>query len=659
MSHPKLRHIAVLSSLAMSMMCGQALAQKATDPKDATSFTRKANAAVLNELPFADRQDFEDAQRGFIGTVPDLLLQSDKGVPIYDLKSFSFITGDAPATVNPSAWRQEQLNNFSGLFKVIDRVYQVRGFDMSNMTIIEGDTGLILIDPLISQETAKVALELYFKHRPRRNVVAVIYTHSHVDHYGGVKGVVSEADVKAGKVKILAPEGFLEESVSENVYAGNAMGRRALYQYGVTLPKNAKGLIGGGLGKATSAGVVTLIPPTDVVKMTGETRTVDGIRMEFLMAPNTEAPAEFLIYFPQFRMLDTAEDATHTLHNLYTLRGAQARDARTWWKTLDAAITRYASKTDVVIAQHHWPMWDQKRITPFLENQRDGYKYLHDQVLNLANKGYTMVEIAEMIQLPDSTGKQWYNRGYYGSVNHNAKAVYQRYLGWYDSNPANLHRLPPVEAGKRYVALMGGADKMIAAARKSFDDGDYRWVAEIMNHVVFADPDNAEARNLEADALEQMGYQAEDPTWRNEYLAGAQELRHGVLKLSIGGVASADTVQAMTPDMLLDYMGIRLNGPKAAVQPLTITWKLPEAKEAYALEVRNGALIYSKERKLAKADATLEISRSALASAIMGGPSIAELIKAGTAKVQGDQSKVEALFALLDTFDFNFPIVTP
>jgi alkyl sulfatase BDS1-like metallo-beta-lactamase superfamily hydrolase len=654
-----LRRTVFLTSLAISLSFGHAMAQPATGAKDATPTTRKANAAVLGELPFGDKQDFEDAQRGFIGTVPDLFLQSDKGVPIYDLKSFSFIQGEAPDTVNPSAWRQEQLNNFNGLFKVVDRVYQVRGFDMSNMTIIEGDTGLILIDPLISQETAKVALDLYFKHRPRKDVVAVIYTHSHVDHYGGVKGVVSEADVKAGKVKIIAPEGFLEESVSENVYAGNAMGRRALYQYGVLLPKNAKGAIGGGLGKGTSAGTVTLIPPTDIVKNSGDTRTVDGIQMEFLMAPNTEAPAEFLIYFPQFRMLDTAEDATHTLHNLYTLRGAQVRDSRTWWKTLNTAIGRYAGKTDVVIAQHHWPMWGQARITTFLSDQRDGYKYLHDQVLNLANKGYTMVEIAETIQLPDGVGKQWYNRGYYGSVNHNAKAIYQRYLGWYDSNPSNLYKLPPVEAAKRYVQFMGGADKVIAQARESFDKGDYRWVAEVMNQVVFAEPDNAQARNLGADALEQLGYQAEDPTWRNEFLTGAQELRHGVFKVGIAGVASADTVQAMTPDMLLDYLGIRLNGPKAAKSPLSIVWKLPETGESYALEVRNGTLIYTKDGQLAKTDATLEMSRSDLASAIMGGRSLADGIKAGAVTVKGDQGKVDMLFSLLDTFDFNFPIVTP
>jgi alkyl sulfatase BDS1-like metallo-beta-lactamase superfamily hydrolase len=636
---------------------GSALAQ--SQPKPATDATKAANAAVLKELPFSDTQDFEDAQRGFIGTVPDLLIEGDKGVPIYDLKSFSFITGDAPASVNPSAWRQEQLNNFNGLFKVVDRVYQVRGFDMSNMTIIEGDTGLIVIDPLISIETAKVALDLYFKHRPIKPVVAVIYTHSHVDPYGGVKGVVTEADVKAGKVTILAPDGFLEEAVSENVYAGNTMGRRALYQYGVLLPNSAAGAIGGGLGKGTSAGTVTLIAPTDIVKATGETRTMDGVQMEFLMAPGTEAPAEFLIYFPQFKMLNTAEDATHTLHNLYTLRGAQVRDAKTWWKTLNIAIERYAAKSDVVIAQHHWPTWDSQRITRFLEDQRDIFKFLHDQVLNLANQGYTMVEIAEMIRVPDGMGKKWHNRGYYGSVNHNAKAVYQRYLGWYDSNPANLYKLPPVEAAKHYVEFMGGADAVIAKAKASFEKGDYRWVAEVMNQVVFADPHNATAKALAADALEQLGYQAEDPTWRNEFLTGAQELRHGVLKLKDVGVASPDTVQAMTPDMLLDYMGIRLNGVKADSKTLNMIWKQPDTGESYALELRNSVLIYTKDKPLQNTDGTLTVTRSTLAAIIMGGSTLDKELASGGAKVEGSTEKVGTLFAMLDPFEFMFNIVTP
>ncbi|MFO2476339.1 MBL fold metallo-hydrolase [Pseudomonas sp. 15FMM2] len=413
----------------------------AQQPKDASSFTQSQNEAVLEQLPFADRQDFEDAKRGFIGTIPDLVIEGKPGHPaIWDLAAYKFLDKEkAPDTVNPSLWRIAQLNMMNGLFKVTERVYQVRGFDMSNMTIIEGDTGLILIDPLISQETAAKALELYLQHRPKKPVVAVIYTHSHIDHYGGVKGVVKEEDVLAGKVKVIAPEGFLKEAASENVYAGTAMARRALYQYGAFLPKGERGQVDAGLGKNGSLGSSTLIAPTISIKHSGEKLSVDGVDMEFQMAPGTEAPSEFLIWFPQFKMLNTAEDVTHTLHNLYTLRGAQVRDAMSWWKAINAAIYSYGVHADVMVAQHHWPTWGSDRIVEHMANQRDMLKYIHDQTLNMANKGETMVEIAEQLKLPDSIGKKWYNRGYYGSVSHNAKAVYQRYLGWYDSNPAHLY----------------------------------------------------------------------------------------------------------------------------------------------------------------------------------------------------------------------------
>jgi alkyl sulfatase BDS1-like metallo-beta-lactamase superfamily hydrolase len=527
------------------------------------------------------------------------------------------------------------------------------------MTIVEGQTSLIVIDPLISSETARAGLDLYYQHRPKKPVKAVIYTHSHVDHYGGVKGVVNEADVKAGRVRIIAPEGFLEEAVSENVSAGNAMARRALYMYGALLPRGERGQIDGGLGKTTSIGTVTLIAPTDLIKKTGDTRTVDGVKMIFQMAPGTEAPAEFLIYFPQFKALDTAEDATHTLHNLYTIRGAQVRDANKWWKALDRTLDLFGGRVEVVFAQHHWPTWGNENVVRFLEKQRDAYKYIHDQSLRLANQGYTMTEIAEMVELPPSLARDWSLRSYYGTVNHDAKAVYQRYLGWYDANPADLYPLPPEESAKRYVEFMGGAPAVIQKARDSYAKGDYRWVAEVMKQVVFADPDNREARNLEADALEQLGYQAEAATWRNAFLMGAYELRNGVPKIPGAQTVSADTIRAMTDEMLLDFMGVHLDGPKAAGKTIIINWTQPDARQTYVLTLDNATLKYKKGNPHPAADATLTLPRSSLNDIMQRTTTLEEEIKTGRATVDGNQEQLHALLALLDRFDPLFNIVTP
>ncbi len=650
--------------VGLSLWSASSFAQapaKLVPPKDATETTRKANAAILHQLPFSDRGDYEDVQRGFIATLPTPRIKNDEGrVPwAWDLTGYDFLKKDqAPPTVNPSLWRIAQLNMANGLFRVVDRVYQIRGFDLSNMTIIEGDTGLIAIDPLVSTETAKAGLELYHQHRPKKPVVAVIYTHSHIDHYSGVKGIVSEADVKAGKVKILAPEGFLEEAVSENVYAGNAMGRRALYMYGPVLPKGERGQVDAGLGKTTSFGTVTLIPPTDIVKTTGEKRTVDGVEMVFQMAPGTEAPAEMLIHFPQFKVLCAAEDATHTLHNLYTLRGAQVRNAKVWAKTLNDTIEMFGANTEAVLAQHHWPKWGQQAIVAYLEKQRDLYKYIHDQSLRLANQGYTPIEISEEIKLPPSLAQEWYNRDYYGSVSHNAKAVYQRYLGWYDSNPANLYPQPPQVVAKKYVEFMGGAQAVITKAKQSFDKGDYRWVAEVLKHVVFADPKNAAARNLQADALEQLGYQTENPTWRNEFLMGAFELRNGVVKIPIS-TAGPDTVHAMTDDMVLDFMGIKLNGPKAWGRASTFNWKFPETNANYAVKLQNGVLIYTANKQLPQVDATVTWPRDSIAGILFGTTTLDKEVAAGRLKIEGNQQKVSELMGLLDTFNPLFNIVTP
>ncbi|HKX05828.1 MAG TPA: alkyl sulfatase dimerization domain-containing protein, partial [Methylomirabilota bacterium] len=485
-------------------------------PRDATEATRALQRAVQDALPFADAQDFEDAARGFVATLPEVSIRNAQGRVVWSLTDYAFLAApDAPPTVNPSLWRQARLNMHHGLFQVTDRIYQVRGFDLSNMTILEGERGLVVIDPLISAEVARAALELYRAHRGDRPVTAVIYTHSHTDHYGGVRGVVDESRVAAGDVEIIAPHRFMEEVVSEAVLAGTAMVRRGQFQFGATLPKGPRGQVDAGLGKVSSRGTVTLIPPTRIVADPIEVHRVDGIEIVFQLAPETEAPAEMHMFYPALRALNLAENATHHLHNVYPLRGAQARDANAWAKYLDEARDRFGRGADVAFAQHHWPVWGTARVLDYLGAQRDLYKYLHDQTVRLMNHGYKAAEIAERLALPRSLRSTWHVRGYYGTLSHNAKSVYQRYLGWYDANPANLNPLPPVERGRKYVEYMGGAAAVLARAREDLARGEYRFVAEATSHVVFADPANAEARRLGAAALEQMGYAAESATWRN------------------------------------------------------------------------------------------------------------------------------------------------
>ena len=649
----------IMKLIVMSLVLSISL-YAAEEPKDASSFTKEKNAQVLKDLPFSDTQDFTDAKKGFIATTPELIIKNDKGEVVWDMKSYEYQMGTGvPVTVNPSLWRVAQINSLNGLFQVTDKVYQIRGFDISNMTIIEGTKGLIIIDPMISAETAKAGLDLYYKNRPQKPISAVIYSHSHVDHYGGVKGIVDEKDVKSGKVKVLAPSGFLEEAVKENVYAGNAMSRRSFYQYGSMLPRNPKGHVDTGLGKTVSSGGnVTLIPPTDIIKTTGEKRTIDGVQIEFLMAPNTEAPAEMLMYFPQFKLLNTAEDATHTLHNLYTLRGAQVRDAENWWKVLDEAVARYGDKTDVVIAQHHWPKWGNKEIVSYLSNQRDAYKYLNDQTLRLINKGYTMNEIAENLKLPQNLDQDWALRGYYGSVSHDIKAIYQRYLGWYDSNPANLNPLPPEESAKKYVEYMGGSAAVMKKAREAYNKGDYRWAAEVMNKVVFAEPNNTAAKNLQADILEQLGYQSENGTWRNEYLMGAYELRNGTPKIT-ATTASPDTLNAMTPDMILDYFGMHIIGDKAIGKKMVINWEEPNLKEKYVITLENSVLVYRKVNSFGNADLSMTIPKESLLGIAGNATTLDKEIQDGRAKVTGDTSKFNELLETFDSFTPDFNIVTP
>lgn len=630
--------------------------------KDATETTRAANAAVLKALPFQDTEDFANVERGRIAEPNAGVIKATSGRPVWEMEVYAFEdTDQAPPTVNPSLWRQAQLNRAAGLFKVVDRVYQVRGLDISNMSIIEGDTGLIVIDPMISTECATAGMDLYYQHRGRKPILAVIYTHSHVDHYGGVKGIISEDDVRAGKIQILAPTGFLEHAVSENVFAGTAMSRRSHYQYGVFLPKSARGQVDIGLGKGVSNGTITLIAPTVIISEPHSTRTIDGVEIEFQLTPGTEAPAEMNFYFPQFRAFCAAENATHNLHNLLTLRGAEVRDPKVWADYLSEAIDLFADRSDALFASHHWPTWGTENIRTFLADQRDMYAYLHDQTLRLINHGYTPMEIAEALtQLPPGLEKRWYCRGYYGTMSHNVRAVYQRYLGFYDGNPAHLNPLAPVEAGKHYVTAMGGADRVLATAREAFQRGEYRWVAQLMDHLVFAEPGNTEARQLEADALEQLGYQCENGTWRSLYLMGALELRNGVVKGLNLTVATPDTIKAMSVPLYFDYMGIRLIGEKAAsLGQVVLNWNFTDLHETYCVTVRNGALTYRQGVQDPKADATLTLTKATLDAISLEQTTFDKAIADGQITLSGDKSKLTQLLGMLDTFELMFNIIEP
>ena len=604
-------------------------------------------------LPFGDTADFAATERGLIDA-GDPVIRNDKGEVVWDNGSYSFLTGEAPDTVHPSLWRQSTLVARQGLFEVTGGIYQVRGYDLSNMSVIEGDTGIIVIDPLISAETAAAALALYRKHRGDRPVVAVIHTHSHVDHFGGVKGVVSQDDVDAGRVQIIAPEGFVEHAISENVYAGTAMGRRAGYMYGAALSRGPKGGVGAGLGQTTSSGTITLIDPTVTITATGQELTVDGVRMVFQMAPGTEAPAEMHFYFPDHRALCMAENATHNLHNLLTLRGALVRDPHIWAYYLTEAIELFASESDVVFASHHWPTWGTANIIEFLTTQRDLYAYLHDQTLRLLNQGYTGPEIAEMIELPPALEQAWHTHGYYGSVSHNVKAIYQRYLGWYDGNPARLWQHPPQEKARRYVEFMGGADEVVAKARRSFGEGDLRWAAEVLDHVVFADPGHAAAKSLLADVFEQLGYGSENGTWRCEFLSAAMELRTGNFGTPTAA-ASADIVSHLSPDMLFGALAVQVDGPKAWNLDLAIRWDLPDHGASYRTTLHNGVLTYVKDSDK-PVGLTLTVPAPALAALARGNLDAA---RSNGLTTSGDESQLATLFSVLQPGDPNFNIVEP
>ncbi|SNB86479.1 Alkyl sulfatase BDS1, metallo-beta-lactamase superfamily [Pseudomonas sp. URIL14HWK12:I8] len=628
--------------------------------KDATDLTRQINQQWLQRLPFADRSDFDNARRGLLEAVDKAVVNAD-GKTVWDLQRYAFLKGEAPATVNPSLWRIAQLNTLAGLFKVTDRIYQVRGLDLANMTLIEGEHGLIVMDPLLSVETARAGLAMYFRHRPQRPVVAVIYTHPHVDHFGGVRGVIDEAEVKAGKVQVIAPQGFFEHAISENVLAGPAMKRRAQYMYGAPLPRGPRGQVDAGLGKGVPANAtVSLIAPTRLIEQPFETLRIDGIDIEFQLTPGTEAPAEMNLWFPQFKALCMAENASHVQHNVLTLRGAQVRDAKVWAHYLDQSLLRYGEQAEVVFAQHHWPTWGGAAIRDYLADQRDMYAFIDSQTLRLINRGLGPTEIAaELTTLPPRLASKWYSRDYYGSLSHNVRAVYQRYMGFYDGNPATLNPLPPSEAGAHYVKAMGGAERVLTLAREAYASGDYRWVAELTRHLVFAQPDNGAARELQADALEQLGYQSENATWRNAYLTGAQELRNGVAPAASKGGSADDLVRALTPTLFFDYLGVRVDAAKAAEQDLTINWRFTDLNEDYALTLRNGVLTHRDHTRHRQADVEVNMSKATLDRIALKQTGFLKEAAVGDIDISGERMKFMRFMAGLDEPDGRFNIVTP
>jgi alkyl sulfatase BDS1-like metallo-beta-lactamase superfamily hydrolase len=610
-----------------------------------------------------DDIDFENARRGFIGTIPDAEILDSRGRPVWNLRDYAFLDDPQPApSVNQHLWRQARLNMHHGLFKVTERIYQVRGFDVANVSFIEGDTGVIVIDPLTVAETAQAAIALYRQHRGNRPVTAMIYTHSHADHYGGARGALDEADAIARKVPIIAPRGFMWHTVSENVIAGNAMMRRGMFQSGLSLPKHVCGQVDCGIGKAIPMGTGTLIPPTMTIEQEVETHVIDGVKIIFHLALESEAPSEMFMHFPELRALNTAEIGVQTMHNLCPLRGAEVRDARLWSRYLDEALDRYAPTADVVFAQHNWPTWGNERICTYLRQQRDLYKYLHDQTVRLMNHGLTAIEVAEVMKLPESLASTWANRGFYGTISHNVKAIVQRYLGWYDGNPSHLHTLPPEQAGPRYVAYMGGAEALLAKAREDFARGEYRWVAEVTNHLVFADPSNQAARALCADALEQLGFAAESSTWRNAYLLGAQELRKGAPKLRRRHV-SRDLVSSLPLELLLDYFAVRLDGGKAHGDQMEIEWSNPDTGECLTMRLENAAMTYLPGASRGKPAAKVALTRAGLAALQMGDGALAEvfarLVEEGTIRTEGDTDGVVRLLGMLEEFDPMFNVVEP
>jgi linear primary-alkylsulfatase len=620
----------------------------------ASRATISANNAVADSLPLADQKDFEDAQRGLIAVPENLRVTFPDGKTIWDMPSYDFVQGDAPDTVNPSLWRQAKLNNIHGLFEVTGGVYQLRGFDLSNMSIIEGESGWIIIDPLTTKETARAALDFAREHLGNKPVSALIFTHSHIDHFGGALSVLEENS----SIDVYAPEGFTEEATSENIIAGTTMSRRSMYMYGQPLEHSPTGHVGTGLGKSPAFGSPGIATPTHIIDTTGDTTVIDGVEFIFQNAPGSEAPAELTFYLPEKKAFCGAELVSRNMHNLYTLRGAKVRDARKWSHYINEAIELFPD-TEVYFASHHWPLWGNADIIEFLKKQRDGYKYIHDQTLRLASQGHTPREIAEELVMPESLRTSFPNRGYYGTLKHNAKAVYQGYFGWYDGNPANLDPLPPVAAGKRYVERMGGPAAVLERAQADFDQGDYRWVAEVLNHLVFADPENDAAKALLAKTYEQLAYQAESGPWRDVYLTGALELRRGAPSEGVGLANATDLLRATPLEEFFQVMAVTINGPKADGKSFVFNFVFTDRNETHVLYLENAVLHHRIGDAADNANATIQITHEMFIKLLTRQVGPREILFSDDVSLQGSEIDLVRFFALIDRPNEVFDIVTP
>lgn len=630
------------------------------EPKEASEHTKRAHAALRSYLDFEDKEDFELAQKRMLLQKESLTIPgNDPRQPVWDLESYGFLKGDCPETVNPSLWRISQLNIIHGLFEVVPGIYQVRGYDISYITFIKGQRGWICMDPITSMETARAAKDLLEEHFGSCEITAVLYTHGHNDHFAGAKGIIREEDVSSGRIKIYAPEHFLETAVSENVYAGQAMGRRAMYVYGSFLPRSPKGNVGNGIGMTSPLGTSSLIAPTNSIAE-DQTVMIDGVEFQFIMAPGTEAPAEFMFYLPQFKALCTAELTNASLHNIYTIRGAEIRDAKAWAYGIDDLITRFGDRTEVVFMTHHWPRWGNSVCREYLENQRDLYKYLHDQTLNLANQGYTPDEVGEMVLPPKEIDTKWYNRGYHGTLSHNARGIYQKYLGFWDGNPCTLNKLPISKSGARYVDLMGGKEEVLKKSLEFFEQGEYRFVAELLNYLVFAEPENMDARFLLADTLEQLGYQAENGTWRNSYLTGAFELRH--LSPSYFperypqfNCFTEQSISGLTIVMMLEYLSIRLDIEKAAGKAIHLNLEITDRGERYEIEVKHCVMNFRSVQDRCSDCTTVSMTHHQFGRLALLAPDCnPEMLEC---KVSGNADEVHQFIALFEQFRFWFNII--
>ncbi len=622
-----------------------------------TADTVAANRAVFDERPFADERDFDRTRRGLIASVPELVVDGAQG-RVWDMPAYDFLAEDHSESINPSLQRQARLNNIHGLFEVTPGIYQLRGFDLSNMSLIRGETGWIVVDPLTATETAAAAMALAREHLGDAPIRAIIFTHSHADHFGGVLGITSAAEVAAEGIRVIAPDGFMEEATSENIIAGVAMGRRAGYMYGRRLPRSARAHVDSGLGKSPAFGTISILEPTEIVDSTPQEMTIDGVRFVFQNAPGSEAPAELTFYLPDLKAWCGAEIVSRNMHNLYTLRGAKVRDALRWSGYIDEALQLFGD-ADVYFGSHHWPVWGNDEVVDFLKQQRDVYKYIHDQTLRLANAGLTPKEIAEEIALPESLRGSFANMGYYGTLKHNAKAVYQNYFGWYDGNPANLDPLPPVEAGRRYVEFMGGAPAVLAKARASFEGGDYRWTAEVLNHLVMAEPDNAEARELLARTYDQLGYRAESGPWRDVYLSGAFELRNGGPERGISLANAVDLLRETPTERFLDAMAVRLNGPAAAGNELVINLTFTDRGETHVLVLENAVLHHYRRAADPDANASLSLPRPMFLGMSAGAVAPRDLFSSDKVTVEGSDTDLMRFFGFIDRPEGTFNIVTP